>query len=61
MHVHIRKHIYIYVYKTGRGGLIDRALVSHAGDRGFKTRRVKPMTYKIDTCHYLAWCAPVLG
>ena len=23
--------------------------------------RVKPMTYKINTCHYIAWCLALLG
>ena len=23
--------------------------------------QVKPMTYKIDTCHYLAWCSALIG
>ena len=35
---------------AGRGGRIDRALVSRAGDRGFKPWS----TYQIDTCHFLA-------
>ena len=46
---------------TGRGGRIGRARTLRAGDRGFEPGRVKPMTYKIDTCHFLARGSTLLG
>ena len=39
-----------YLRHTGRGRRIGRARVSRAGDCG----GVKPMSYKIDTCRFLA-------
>ena len=29
--------------------------------RSFNLSQVKPMTYKIDTCHFLAWCLVLIG
>ena len=39
-------------------GLIDRAQASSAESPGCG---VKPMTYKIDTCRYLAWHLALIG
>ena len=60
-------HVYCKTNKTSRGGRNNRASASRsvAGlnlDLTFsKPGRVKPMTFKIDTCRFLAWCSGLLG
>ena len=40
---------------TRHGGHIVRAQASCAGEGSSVSDRVKPMTYTIDTCRFLAW------
>ena len=53
----------LFIYRlTGCSSRIARAPVSLAGNRGLETHcRVKPKTYKIDTCRILTWCSAVIG
>ena len=46
----------LYKNTTEHSGQIGRAWVSHVGDCG----RVKPMTYQIDACRFLASCSALL-
>ena len=48
---------------TGRGGRIGRAPLSRVGDRRFEymDKRVKAMTYKIDTCRILSRFSACVG
>ena len=45
---------------TGHGGRIGKAQNSHMGDRAFESSQVKQMTYKNDTCRFLARCSVLL-
>ena len=47
---------------TGHGGWISKAEASCVQGQEFLIRsQVKPMTYKIDSFHYLVWCSALLG
>ena len=49
-----------HLTQTRPDGGIGRALASLAADQGLKPDSVKSMTFKIDTCHYLAWHSALL-
>ena len=51
---HLKKEVLLVV--TGGGVRIGRALVSCVG-----SGQVKPVSYKIDTCRFLARCSALLG
>ena len=46
---------------TGHADRVCRAWASHAGDQEFNPRRVKPMTYQMDTCRFLARRSVLIG
>ena len=49
-------------HRTGHCGRIDRVQVSCVGDHGIdNSGQVKPVTYKIDTCRFVARCSALLG
>ena len=50
--------LYHHPTLTGRGGRIDRAKVSHAGDWEFGSQ---PMTYKIELFSFLSWQSALFG
>ena len=61
MPIHLsRSDPYLLEEVTGRGGRIGKARILRAGERGFESM-IESMTYKIDTCHFLARCSALLG
>ena len=51
-----------YSEKTGRDGPIDRAQTSRAEKgRNLNAGQMKPMTYRINACCYLAWYSALVG
>ena len=57
----------LYKFTNSPDGRMSRASASrfgkseHPNFMGSSPSRVKPMTYKIDTCHLLARCSALLG
>ena len=46
---------------SGCDDRIGRARASRAGDGGFEPWSSEPMTYKMDTCCFLAWHSALIG
>ena len=52
-------HIYMYSWGAVAKSVEHGPLIQESGSSGLDL--VLPMTYNIDTCHFLSWCLALRG